>query len=422
MSRSVRISFVLFVVAQHACDGGGPSLPSVHGVLDLASWRIAPSARVGDDGATFSRPGFDDAAWIAAAVPGTVAGALHDAGLLGDALFGTNLQSVPGWTWSFLPMPDDSPYRSAWWWRTEFDVPADPAGARTWLAFDGINFRADVWVNGIRVASAEEVVGTFREYRFDVTDLVLPGRRAAVAVRVLAPDVFDDLAIHFVDWNPAPPDGSMGLWMPARVEWRGPVALRDPAVLARLRDDGAADLTMLVGLANAHDVPLTVRLRGRFAGGSFRHEVVLAPGEAREVVLTPAEVTALHLENPVLWWPHAYGEPHLYRMRLDAEVDGVVSDAADFRFGVCEVVAILQPPNAIRYEINGRPVLIRGAGWVPDLFHRHDPAREAAELAYVRDLGLNAIRLEGKFEDHGFYDRCDEAGILVMPGWCCCDA
>lgn len=416
------IAFASFLLAQTACDGGAPERPELHGAVDLASWRIASSAQVGDDGAAISVPGFDDAAWIAARAPGTVAGALYEAGLLGDALFGTNLQSVPGWTWSFLPMPEDSPYRPAWWWRTEVDVPAAPTGVRTWLAFEGINFRADVWVNGTRVATGDEVVGTFREHHLDVTGRVAPGQRAAIAVRVLAPDVFDDLAIHFVDWNPDPPDYGMGLWMPARLEWRGPVSLRDPAVLADLDADGAADLTLAATLANARDVPVSVRLEGRFADRAFRHEVVLAAGETREIALTPADVPALRLEDPILWWPRPYGEPHLYGMRLAAVVDGARSDAADFRFGVREVKATIQPPNAIRYEINGRPILIRGAGWVPDLFHRYDPARDAAELAYVADLGLNALRLEGKLEDHGFYDRCDEAGILLMPGWCCCDA
>src|SRR5690349_23339335 len=49
------------------------------------------------------------------------------------------------------------------------------------------------------------------------------------------------------------------------------------------------------------------------------------------------------------------------------------------------------------------------------------PARLAAELRYVLDLGLNTIRLEGKLETDDFYARTDALGILTIPGWMCCD-
>lgn len=390
--------------------------------LPLDQWRIASSEAVGQDGASISQPGFDDASWLPARVPGTVAGAQEEEGLLGDPRFGRNLQDVPGWTWSFLPMPPDSPYGVGWWWRTEFDAPPREPDQRLWLVFEGINYRADVWVNGRLVASRDQVIGTFREHRLDVTDFLPSSGPCAVAVEVFAPDIFTDLAIYFVDWNPEPPDYSMGLWMPARVEVRGPVALRDPAVTTRLLPDGTAELTLVAGLSNAREVPQEVRVAGRFGGKAFEDTVSLGPGESREFAWTSDQIPALRVPDPVLWWPYAWGEPHLYRMDLEARVDGVLSDAVSFDFGIREVTSEVLPPNQRVYRINGRPILIRGAGWVPDLFHRHDPRRDRDEIAYVKDLGLNAIRLEGKLKDHAFYDLCDREGILVMPGWCCCDA
>lgn len=391
-------------------------------VLPLPQWRIASSEEVGEDGGAISLPGFDDSRWIPARVPGTVAGAQEEAGLLGDPRYGRNLQSLPGWTWSFLPMPPDSPYGVGWWWRTEFEAPVREEGQRHWLVFEGINYRAEVWVNGRRAASPDQVVGTFREHRLDVTDLLPARGPCAVAVQVFAPDIFTDLAIYFVDWNPEPPDYSMGLWMPARVEVRGPVMIRDPAVTTRLLPDGAADLSLVAVLSNARDLPADVRISGRFGETAFDHEVSLGPGESREFAWTSADIPALRVPDPVLWWPYAWGDPHLYRMDLEVRVDGVLSDAASFDFGIREVTAEVMPPNQLLYRINGRPILIRGAGWVPDLFYRHDPRRDRDEIAYVKDLGLNAIRLEGKLEDHEFYDLCDREGILLMPGWCCCDA
>jgi exo-1,4-beta-D-glucosaminidase len=390
--------------------------------LDLTAWRVASSAAVGTDGAALSTAGYDDSAWTPARVPGTVAGAQLEAGLLGDPFFGTGLQQVPGWMWSFLPMPEDSPYAASWWWRVEFDAPDAPAGARTVLAFEGINYAANVFLNGHPVATRDDVVGTFREHRLDATGLVSPGQKCALAVEVFAPDVFSDLAIYFVDWSPEPPDYSMGLWMPARVETVGPVALRDPAIATRLPGDGSAELTLLATLANLGGGPVAARLSGRLDGRDFQADVALGAGETRDVALTSTDLPALRLESPRLWWPHDYGEPHLYRLDLAVAVDGAVSDAASLDVGVREVTAELLPPNQLRYSINGRPILIRGAGYAPDMFHRHDPGRDAAELAYAKHVGLNAIRLEGKLRDHAFYDRCDREGILLMPGWCCCDA
>jgi len=389
--------------------------------MPLPVWRIASSDEAGEDGARLSTAGFDDSGWIPARVPGTVNGAQEEAGRLGDPRYGTNLQSLPGWTFSFLPMPPDSPYAVGWWWRTEFDVPADAASRRTWLVFEGVNYAADIWVNGVRVASRDQVRGTFREHWLDLTERVRPGERCAVAVEVFAPDVFRDLAIYFVDWNPEPPDYNMGLWMPARVEVRGPVALRDPAVLTRLLPDGSADLTLVAVLSNALEVPVTAEVSGDFGVG-FRLTASLGAGETREFAWTSAEIPALWVADPVLWWPWQYGDPHLYTMRLAVSVDGVPSDAIAFPFGIREVTSEVLPPNQRLYRINGRPILILGAGWVPDLFYRHDPRRDRDEIAYVKDLGLNTLRLEGKLEDHDFYDLCDREGILLMPGWCCCDS
>jgi len=82
----------------------------------------------------------------------------------------------------------------------------------------------------------------------------------------------------------------------------------------------------------------------------------------------------------------------------------------------------LTPEGYRRFKVNGKPILIRGGGWASDMLLR--PAsreRLEAELRYVREMGLNTIRLEGKLESDLFYDLADEYGILLMPGWCCCD-
>ena len=115
------------------------------------------------------------------------------------------------------------------------------------------------------------------------------------------------------------------------------------------------------------------------------------------------------------------GVPNRYDLGLDVKVNGVVSDRASMKFGVREITSELTPAGGRLFKINGRPLLIRGGGWAPDMLLRPNPARQEAELRYVRDMGLNTIRLEGKLEDERFFDLADEYGILVLAGWCCCD-
>ena len=115
---------------------------------------------------------------------------------------------------------------SSWWYRTEIDVPADYAGQAAWLDLDGINFRANVWLNGKQIASGDDVVGTFTAYEFDVTSALKPGEKNALAIEIFPPDLEKDLALSWLDWNPAPPDRDMGVWRNVTLRKSGPVSVR----------------------------------------------------------------------------------------------------------------------------------------------------------------------------------------------------
>jgi exo-1,4-beta-D-glucosaminidase len=316
-------------------------------------------------------------------------------------------------------MPADSPFAVPWWYRTEFTLPREAAGRTLWLRFAGVNFRFDAWLNGRRIADAAKTAGAFRIHELDVTGAALPGANA-LAVRVSAPTP-GDLAITFVDWNPMPPDKLMGLYRPVTLVASGPVALRHPQVVTTLSpDNGRAELTVKVFARNAGTAAVEGLLRGRAAGVAFEKRVTLAAGESREIVLTPSEFPQLVLDHPKLWWPAQYGEPVLHDLELELRAGGAVSDLVQVKFGIREFKAE-KLPNGLAYKVNGRPILIRGAGWTHDLMLRYSAERFEQEIAYVKHMGLNTVRLEGKLEDEPFYDITDREGILVMPGWCCCD-
>ena len=397
-------------------------------VLLRENWFIQPSSDVHADGAAISTVGFPTRAWYPATLPSTVLSALVEDKVYADPYTGTNLRSIPGTTYpifedfSNIPMPPDSPFRQSWWYRTEFNLPPEYSGKTVWLGFDGINYRANVWMNGVQIASSEKLAGTWRLFQFDVTAAAKPGQTNSLAVEIFPPEPHD-LAITLVDWAPMPPDKEMGIWRDVHITATGPIALRYPAVLTKLNlpSTERAMLTIRAELTNAADHPVEGVVRGHIENLAFEQPVRLGPGETQVVHFAPEKFPQLNVPNPRLWWPVQVGKQELYPLDLAVDVHGQVSDSAHIRFGVRQVASKIDEKGHRIFQINGKNILIRGAGYSFDLLLRSSPERQQAELNYVRDLNLNAVRLEGKLENEHFFDLADQMGILVMAGWCCCD-
>jgi exo-1,4-beta-D-glucosaminidase len=405
-----------------------PEAGESHGQLLRENWFIQSSADVPSEGAAISTVGFPSSGWYAAVLPSTVLSALVEDKVYPDPYTGMNLRSIPGTSYpifedfSTIMMPPASPFRHSWWYRTEFKLPADDQGKVIWLGFDGINYRANVWMNGVKVASSEKLVGTWRLFQFDVTAAAKPGEANALAVEVFPPEPHD-LAITLVDWAPMPPDKEMGIWRDVHLVATGPVALRSPAVLSKLNLPATdeASLTVRAELTNAANTAVQAVVKGRIENFHFEQSVELAPKETRVVRFAPEKFAQLKISSPRLWWPAEVGRQELYPLDLSVEVAGQVSDSAHIRFGIRQVTAKLDDKGHRVFQINGRNILIRGAGYSFDMLLRSSPERQQAELNYVRDLNLNAVRMEGKLENDHFFDLADQMGILVLPGWCCCD-
>ncbi len=392
------------------------------------NWAIQSSSNVRGSGASISTPGYSTRGWYPTTAPNTVISALVANDVYPDPYTGMNLRDIPGTTYpvshnfSNLPTPPDSPFRNSWWYRTEFKLPADYKGKTAWLRFDGINFRANVWLNGKQVAASEKMAGAWRLFDFNVTAAAEPGQTNALAVEVFPPQP-DDLAITFVDWNPLPADRGMGIWRDVRISATGPVAVRFPQVITRMNlpSTDSASLTVTAELHNATARPVNGTLKGRIEGAEFSQPVRLAANESRVVTFSPDAFGELRIRNPRLWWPAQVGEQNLYPLHLDFVADGQVSDSADTQFGIREITSQIDAKGHRVFQINGKNILIRAAGYTFDMLLRSSPERQEAELKYVRDMNLNAIRMEGKLEDDHFLDLCDRMGILVFAGWCCCD-
>jgi exo-1,4-beta-D-glucosaminidase len=391
-------------------------------------WQIQSSARAPEGGAAISKADYRSDNWTPASVPSTIVGALVEAKVYPEPYFDMDLRKLPGVTYkvgenfSHVPMERTSPFAVPWWYRRTFDLPADAAaaGRHVFLRFDGINYRAEIWLNGVRIGTPDEVAGAFRRYEMDVTHLAR-AQANVVAVAVTAPEP-NDLAITWVDWNPMPPDRNMGLWQPVEVAVSGPVALRGAQVTTRLSPSlASARLTVSVEAHNADEHARTALVRGTLEHVHFEKRVLLAAGETRRLEFSADTVPGLLLRKPRIWWPYAMGGHPLYEAALEASVEGAVSDRERVSFGVREVTSTVDAKGRRLFHINGRPLLIRGGGWAPDMMLRQTRDRLEAEMRYVREMNLNTVRLEGKLETEAFYEIADRDGILVMPGWCCCD-
>jgi exo-1,4-beta-D-glucosaminidase len=430
--KPLRLVIPFFLLAAAAAQSNVQPAPAL--TLPLRDgWSLQSSAQVSATGEAISSSTFHPAEWIPADVPTTVVAAQVKNKLLPDPFFGMNIRQFPGvsypigFNFSNIGMPPDSPYSVSWWYRKPFTLPPAFAGKTAWLDFRGINYRANIFLNGQQIATSKEVAGAWRTYEFNVTSALREGENV-LAVQVWAPTE-NSLAITFVDWNPSPPDKNMGLWREVYLTTSGPVALRHPAVLSRvdlpLTNSTAAHLTVTALLKNGVDHPVQGTLKGRIENIEFSQIVALAAGESKDITFSPDRFPQLTLASPRLWWPAQMGTPHLYDLHLTFEIDGQVSDSSLSRFGIREITSEVLPQGPDRYrrlfKVNGRNILIRGGGWTPDMMLRETPERLADEFRYVRDMGLNTVRLEGKLETDEFYETADREGVLVMAGWCCCD-
>src|SRR5713226_6353886 len=392
------------------------------------NWQIQSSCELKAGGEQISSAGFDAKGWHKTDIPATVVGALVTDKTYPDPAYGTNLKSLPGMNYSDKTlfanqeMPEGSPFRCSWWYRTEFTPPAGEKKKTEWLNFLGINYRANIWINEQKVEDANDVAGTYRSFEFNVSKFLQPGKTNVLAVEVFAPGK-DDLGITWADWNPTPPDKDMGIWKEVFLTSSGDVAVRNPFVATKL--DGeykTAELTISGEVRNVSNVPVKGVLRAEVDGTELQQPVELGGGESKTVKFAPQQFAQLKLAHPRLWWPYQLGTPYLYTAELSFEIGKQVSDAASVTFGIREVTSGLTDKGHRLFKVNGRKVLIRGAAWAPDLLFRWSSEKLDADLAYVRDMGLNTIRLEGRLDRDEFFEKTDRLGILVMPGWTCCDA
>jgi hypothetical protein len=396
-------------------------------VVLSSGWQLQDAAKVAQAGSSVATATFQPSGWYTATVPGTVLTTLVNNGVYPEPLYGENNRAIP-----------EALNKSSYWYRTTFEVPASYAHRHVWLNFEGINYSAEVWVNGAQVGTMR---GAFARGIFDISSVAKPGQRSTLAVLVTpqphpgvphehtlalglgknggetAIDGPTFLSTIGWDWLMAIRDRDTGIWQKVFLSSTGPVRIHEPLVTTDLplpRTD-SADVGVKATLENITDSPQKGTLTGSFGDVRFEKAVEVAPHSSQIVTLDPKTTPALHVQNPKLWWPNGYGPQNLYTLHLSFNQNAEVSDATDVSFGMRKITYSAPDSDALLVSVNGVRVFIRGGDWGLDEAQKRIPReRLEAEIRMHAMANMNMIRnWVGQSTGEDFYELCDKYGILL---------
>jgi len=411
----------------------GPRSARVDSLQGPASWKLSRSSFVEASGEDVSKAGFDDSEWMPAVVPGTVLASFIEAGAVPDPAFSDNNNQI-----------SESYFNSDFWYRgviqPEEAIDTSEGTPRYLLEFDGINWKAEVFLNGSRVG---DIAGAFRREQFDVTDLVRPDSSNVVAVHVIKNANYgavkdknaetpgfnggllgaDNPTFHASvgwDWIPTVRGREIGIWDDVRLRPVHDVALQNPLVQSHI-ENGFASVTASVEARNLSDSTLAGTLKGTIAGISFQKQVSIPAGETETITFTPEEFGQLENMKIALWWPNGYGEPTLH----DASYSFLSKESQENGFGNAETVinysagirefTYTDVMSDLVMYINGVRFFPKGGNWGFSEFNlRAGALGYDSFVRYHKDMNLNMIRnWVGQTGDKEFFEACDRYGIVV---------
>ncbi|MBN2163136.1 MAG: discoidin domain-containing protein [Pontiellaceae bacterium] len=408
-------------------------------------WKMKQAGQVSDSGATISKRGYTASSWSSAIVPGTVLNSLVANGVYPEPYYGVNNQLEQNL------IPDISDVGSAfytYWFRSTFTVPESFANRQVWLQFDGINYKAEIWLNGQKIG---DMAGMFNRGLFDITKQAQVGKGNALAILVHPidpPNGFRQRVdtngnaqnenrngadgkiganvtmLMTCGWDFTFKDGirdrNTGIWNDIKLFSTGPVLLRNAFVKSELPLPKltSSKETISVEVRNATDRVQHGILRAVVEENqvAVQQSVDLQPNETKTVTFTPDTFHELEFRDPEIWWPFNKGGQPLYHLQLSFEQTGGVSDELKTRFGIRDIRSDRNTPDKSRmFYVNGTRFFVKGSNWIPEAMCRTSFERTRTELLYTRQSGINFLRFWGGgiTESDAFFDLCDELGILI---------
>ncbi len=388
-------------------------------------WRLQRDSLVQAGGAQLATIGFIDESWLPATVPGTTLTSYLNAGAIPDPNFGQNQLYI-----------SDSFFYADFWYRAEFQTPA-ALNSVNWLCLDGINWKAEVWLNGQLLGRVD---GAFFRGRFDISDRIKPGALNALAIRVeknATPGSVhqktyekpsknggglgcDNPTFHSSvgwDWIPTIRGRNTGIWNNVRIWQTAAVTVEDPLVTTVLpqHDATLAEVSIAVRVRNHGSSGAEGTVTGSLGSIRFSQKVKLKANSEQTVTFNPSNTPALRIGHPSLWWPNGYGEPHLYDAGLAFEPKhGSATAPLRFKAGLRQVT-YASDGHILRLFVNGRRLIARGGNWgFSESMLRYRAREYDAALRYHREMNFNMVRnWVGQIGEDAFYEACDRHGIIV---------
>ncbi len=395
-----------------------------------SGWRCMRADSVNATGEKISNTAFSSSAWMPATVPGTVLTSLLDNKRVPDPYFGMNNQLIPD-----IYITGNAAY--TYWFIRDFAETKPAADGLVWLELRGINYGADIFLNGHKLNATTEK-GMFRRLNYNITSYLISKGINRLAVIVYPPDpagnpnrgqggdgeIARNVTHQYVagwDWIQPVPDRNTGIWDKVTISKSKTLLLRNPHVVTKVEGvrmpDDSLQAPAIVDVSVEVENPGVSVVRGiiQFAiGKQLVKKTVSIPASTTTVIHLPRTI----LTHPKLWWPAGYGEQFLYQVPLlFFGADQRLLSEIPLSFGIREVNSTWdEHTRSARISVNGQKIFIKGGNWIiSDELLRFSPARFDAEVRFHRDMNLNLIRVWGGAltERPEFYEACDKYGMLV---------
>ena len=395
-----------------------------------SDWYARKANEVKMDGNRLSAAPLDKTGWFPARVPGTVLTTLLENHMYPAPEFGLNNNLIP----DIHEVGNDF---YTYWFTRQFTINNLPEGRNVWLNFRGINYKAEIFLNGKRI-NRNTHEGMFLRKTFNITPYLRTDAPNVLAVLVYPPthagnpnggqggdgQIARNNTMQYTpgwDWIQPVRDRNTGIWDEVSITTTGPVCLSSPYVVTKVpgvrdpetKTQREAFVNTSVELENTGSTSLKGLLVCETNGTRLTQPVTLSPFEKKTVSLNP-----LAVKNPRLWWPNGIGEQPLYDMNLSFEIGNQVSDRERLRYGIREITSDKCPDNGgRRFFVNGQKIYVTGGNYInSDWLLRLSPERYRDEVRFHAEMNLRMIRVWGGalVERPEFYNACDEFGILVF--------
>lgn len=413
-------AMLLPLIALKALAGPGNHTVSLNGKWNLSYWKQPEQPVISPVGIQKN-----EVQTIEATVPGTVELDLLSAGLIKDPMVGNQVNELRKWE------------EYQWCYAKSFKAPRLEKGQRYQLFFGGIDCLADIWLNGKHIGSAENML---IEHTFDVTDEIKPDAENLVQVIIRSAvlegqnyflgsfsignfpseeSTFIRKAPHMYGWDILPRLVSAGLWRKVELRTLEATRFRDVHYIVAGVDTATRNVRLYIDAQLKMPFEKFDKVKAVYTLSRNGKEAY----KGSTIVVSPAFRYIMELKNADLWWPRGYGEPALYEAKVElVEEDGTVLSTDTKRIGLRTVqlertdINLPESPGKFSFIVNGEPIFIHGTNWVPlDALHSRDELVMDKAIEMAVDLNCNMIRCWGGnvYEDHHFFDLCDQNGILV---------